>query len=672
MTGNNKVWRAPLAGLASVAMLATMGVAAGTANANPSTDPYALPSNTNFQVRVFRKDTPYKAEAATTSSNYEYGDTFDLSKVSDPYAADKTDGKILTGYSYDLAGNDKVADGKIAVKGDTKLYAQYAEAHTVNFDIDGDGTADAQAEVQDGKSLDAAAYRGSGAETLAVSAATSAGKVFAGWKTTTYKDFSKSDLYTNQAVNSDITLYPVFETYSSAQDEANVSVVTFKLADNDPVATSKLYTFADSPFPAYRVPNFSGVEQWSADGNKTAYDFTKDVDNDANHTFNAADLALAGYSDFGDGNWTVTYDYGHYNLATKFTTDDLDSSKAGAQLYVAEGSTIAEPNDPAQWNAEFTGWYTDKDLKTKVDFSKPVENLGGSTGARTLTVYAGWDEDNIAQVNYYYGYNDAAWNVPAASVNGKVAAKTGAAVEFVTRGSGIKAPTGVEDYFQTAADKDHGTYTSRTVKQWLSVADDSAIETVKANTSVYAKWTGAYAILLDANGGEFANGEKYIYVTKTDSQKWNEVVETPTRSGYVLDSNKWYSADGQCYANLNDGKWYWVSDSHANEPTGALLSDGVLDKLVAHWVVASEQAIPAALSAYPLNGATEASGWVPSFANRQADYALWARYAKSEAQWKSYVDYIYDSLKDEYQSYFQLTDAQKKYEAAEALASKLA
>ena len=33
MTGNNKVWRAPVAGLASVAMLATMGVAAMTANA---------------------------------------------------------------------------------------------------------------------------------------------------------------------------------------------------------------------------------------------------------------------------------------------------------------------------------------------------------------------------------------------------------------------------------------------------------------------------------------------------------------------------------------------------------------------------------------------------------------------------------------------------------------
>ncbi|MBW3093706.1 InlB B-repeat-containing protein [Bifidobacterium sp. 82T10] len=47
MTGNNKVWRAPLAGLASVAMLATMGVAASTANAADVADP-----DTSKQVTV--------------------------------------------------------------------------------------------------------------------------------------------------------------------------------------------------------------------------------------------------------------------------------------------------------------------------------------------------------------------------------------------------------------------------------------------------------------------------------------------------------------------------------------------------------------------------------------------------------------------------------------------
>ena len=42
MTGNTKVWRAPLAGLASLAMIATMGVAAGTANAADAADTYKV------------------------------------------------------------------------------------------------------------------------------------------------------------------------------------------------------------------------------------------------------------------------------------------------------------------------------------------------------------------------------------------------------------------------------------------------------------------------------------------------------------------------------------------------------------------------------------------------------------------------------------------------------
>ena len=42
MTGNNKVWRAPVAGLASAAMLATLGVGAMTANASESAPTYKV------------------------------------------------------------------------------------------------------------------------------------------------------------------------------------------------------------------------------------------------------------------------------------------------------------------------------------------------------------------------------------------------------------------------------------------------------------------------------------------------------------------------------------------------------------------------------------------------------------------------------------------------------
>lgn len=59
MTGNNKVWRSPLAGLAAVAMLATMGVAASTANAAaPGAAVVTVQDGTNWsKYEVVKGDT---------------------------------------------------------------------------------------------------------------------------------------------------------------------------------------------------------------------------------------------------------------------------------------------------------------------------------------------------------------------------------------------------------------------------------------------------------------------------------------------------------------------------------------------------------------------------------------------------------------------------------------
>ncbi|MBW3091149.1 hypothetical protein [Bifidobacterium miconisargentati] len=69
MTGNNKVWRAPLAGLASLAMIATMGVTALSANAatpsvtldanggkfgNDTTKPLEDTNNNGFADELYR------------------------------------------------------------------------------------------------------------------------------------------------------------------------------------------------------------------------------------------------------------------------------------------------------------------------------------------------------------------------------------------------------------------------------------------------------------------------------------------------------------------------------------------------------------------------------------------------------------------------------------------
>ncbi|WP_043167929.1 InlB B-repeat-containing protein, partial [Bifidobacterium callitrichos] len=335
----------------------------------------------------------------------------------------------------------------------------------------------------------------------------------------------------------------------------------------------------------------------------------------SNVDFGAADLTLYGFGDYGDKNWTVTYDFKYGSVyGAKYTVDDVDGNAGnGAQVNVAEGSTIVEPNDPAYWNAEFTGWY-DKN-NAKVDFNTPVQNIpGADPSTRTLTVHAGWDQDNIKQVTYYYGYYVAGWNNPSFDLK-NIKKHTGVAVDFVTGDSKINAPTGVEDYFQTQADQAHNTYTSRTVSAWVSTKDGAPISTVKAKTSVYALWDGAAAVKLNGNGGQFSNGELYAYATKTDGQKWQDVVVTPTRSGF--DFAGWYKNDVNVpgnKANLYDGIY----------ADGTKIGEN--DELIAKWTPSEQLDNAAALSAWPLIGAVEPD-WKPDFKNIKADYKLAEKYA---------------------------------------------
>ncbi len=55
---------------------------------------------------------------------------------------------------------------------------------------------------------------------------------------------------------------------------------------------------------------------------------------------------------------------------------------------VERNSVVEKPADPTKENLNFSGWYTDKELKNKFDFSTKISN--------NLTLYAGWTkEDNL-------------------------------------------------------------------------------------------------------------------------------------------------------------------------------------------------------------------------------------------------------------------------------------
>ena len=132
MTGNTKVWRAPLAGLASVAMIATMGVAASTANAADSKvapynftvtfdanggDVYDSGSLEGITYKVNTKDNPRYADGYLSYNPSSYA----LESVT----GSKTD-STFTGWYTQPTGGEKFNPDTF-LNADTTLYAHYAD-----------------------------------------------------------------------------------------------------------------------------------------------------------------------------------------------------------------------------------------------------------------------------------------------------------------------------------------------------------------------------------------------------------------------------------------------------------------------------------------------------------------------------------------------------------------
>ncbi|TPF92108.1 InlB B-repeat-containing protein, partial [Bifidobacterium sp. UTBIF-78] len=703
MTGNNKVWRAPLAGLASVAMIATMGVAASTANADVVDSAHAVDDSaatTNFSIGVYDAAKPYQFATAANGaldyfSGYSYGDTFtELAALANPFTA-KDDHKVLTGYSYDQGGTKVASADGIAVKGDTKLYAQSKKAFTVTFK-GGASTADQTIEVAEGQPITAADYYGksfgsvydaASNKYVAVSEPTSvdAGYVFVGWTLSNHAD--SEDLYQGEAITADTTLYPKFEKFTdygtAPGTAANQNVAQIELQDAQTGAWTTKYTYADQAFPEYRADPEDGF-QWQLgtgdDASGTEYDFKTAVKN-AVRDWNANDLKLFAVANASDNDWTVVY---HFNGIKDSAVKDVNPTNDGAKADATSGSGIwkknttadgkaVQPGDPAKKGAEFTGWYqsdNDAPFDFNVSVSSQVEKQSGS---KTVNLYAGWDTENIAAVAYYYNYDPATeslWNqsttdLTDAKGNKVVSKKTGKALNYQTKNKAIAEPTGVEDYFQTTKDVDYGTYTKRTVTSWNGVLSGIKVSKVTADVSVYAKWESGDSILLDANGGTWSDtGANHSrYVSKTDSQKWADVVATPTRDGYTFlywegKNLPGTSATTKSYANLSDGYYYTFVGPFSKtglKKSSFKIIDG--DTLRAVWASTDNQKV------YALHDNPRLGGL-----NKQDDYALWAKYAKSEATWKSYVDTWY-SLEPEFIALNDLT-GQAKIDAASKLAAK--
>lgn len=84
-------------------------------------------------------------------------------------------------------------------------------------------------------------------------------------------------------------------------------------------------------------------------------------------------------------------------------TVSFETNGAGEleSLTVSKNGVIKEPKTPAKEGFEFAGWYIDKELKTKYDFSEKV--------TKSFTLYAAWEEkdDSLRQIILTVGRKEA-------------------------------------------------------------------------------------------------------------------------------------------------------------------------------------------------------------------------------------------------------------------------
>lgn len=255
------------------------------------------------------------------------------------------DGYVFSKWTTDVAGEHEY-DFATTVSAPITLYAQWTEAKTVTFDVQG-GSEIAAQQVQTGKS----AVRPENPERV--------GYAFAGWYTSA--DTSGSEYDFTAAVNDDVTLY--------AKWTPNMYAVTFDSQGGSAVDAQQVAYGGYATQPATPTRDGYTFVGWTTDAaGTTPYGFGMPV--------TGGITLYAKWDDAGATYHTVTI---HLNDGDDYSSD----LPQDITLFVKEGEKLTIPDSaPSRGGYRFAGLTSDEQRKTDYD--------AGTAVTADMTLYAKW------------------------------------------------------------------------------------------------------------------------------------------------------------------------------------------------------------------------------------------------------------------------------------------
>lgn len=255
------------------------------------------------------------------------------------------DGYVFSKWTTDVAGEHEY-DFATTVSAPITLYAQWTEAKTVTFDVQG-GSEIAAQQVQTGKS----AVRPENPERV--------GYAFAGWYTSA--DTSGSEYDFTAAVNDDVTLY--------AKWTPNMYAVTFDSQGGSAVDAQQVAYGGYAKQPATPTRDGYTFVGWTTDAaGTTPYGFGMPV--------TGGITLYAKWDDAGATYHTVTI---HLNDGDDYSSD----LPQDMTLFVKEGEKLTIPDSaPSRGGYRFAGLTSDEQRKTDYD--------AGTAVTADMTLYAKW------------------------------------------------------------------------------------------------------------------------------------------------------------------------------------------------------------------------------------------------------------------------------------------